>query len=140
MRKVRKRERGKKRKQKEREKKTRSGMHNRETELAESRARWFRLSVLYYRKWERERRGKRSRIKKETGQRRGETTEEKCRRAKRDENHMLNECACRLYARLEIRLQVQTNTRDTEKNGKSHTHVNILRNENAEVKSINKET
>lgn len=39
-------------------------------------------------------------------------SEEKCKRAKRDENHMLNECACRLYARLEIRLQVQTNTRD----------------------------
>lgn len=33
-----------------REKKTRSGMHNKGREPVESRARRFRLSVLYYRK------------------------------------------------------------------------------------------
>lgn len=54
---------------------------------------------------------------------------------------MLNECACWLYARLEIRLQVQTNTRDdTEKTEKSYTYMNISRNENAEVKSISEGT
>lgn len=93
-------------------------------------------------KKEKERRkGKRNRIKKKRD-RLEKRSEEKYRRAKRDENHMLNECACRLYAQLEIRLQVQTNARDgyEEERKISHTHVNISRNENAEVKSISEET
>jgi len=54
---------------------------------------------------------------------------------------MLNECACRLSARLEIRLQFRRIlAMDTEKNGKSHIHVNISRNENPKVKSISEET
>lgn len=77
---------------------------------------------------------KRNRKKKN---KKGETEDGK---EKRGRNHMFNEYACRLYARLEIQLRVQTNIHDRygEEQEISHTRANILRNETAGVKSTSK--
>lgn len=113
MRKVRKRVRGEKEKETNRERRKRVVECIIEEENRQNRVLDDLACQFYIVENERERgKDKKNQVKKEIGQKRGGTSEEKCRKAKRNENHMLNECACRLYAQLEIRLQVQTNTRN----------------------------
>lgn len=84
--------------------------------------------------------GKRNRIKKETGRRRVGTSEEK-----ENKKEMKITCSTNVLTGSTLDLKSDCKFKrilamDTEKNGKSHIHVNISRNENAEVKSISKET
>lgn len=86
------------------------------------------------------RKGKRNRIrKKETGWRRG------VKRSTEEQKEMKITCSTNVLAGFMLSLKSDCKFRrilamDTEKNGKSHTHVNISQNENAEVKSISEET